>query len=236
MVKEAILEKVKKLMELQKGAEAIDSMEEAANAADKVRRLLLKYNLEMADVHALEDEDPLGRHDQKDISPKKNEGQWIFALYTALAKYNLCTTIKIQMSRDALNSYLSIVGMKENVEVVKYLGEQLDVRIRIMEKEAWSNKSPYVIEKRNTFRRGYFIGAVQGIGSQLREREEAQMESEEAVNALVLVNKEQLREAVSKNFGPTRKAKRSSLKGSQGNSMGYKDGKSMNINQEKQIS
>ena len=52
MSPESIIEKVQKLLRLQKGAEDIGSLEEAANAAEKVQTLLLKHNLEMADISA----------------------------------------------------------------------------------------------------------------------------------------------------------------------------------------
>ena len=79
----SIIEKVQKLLSLQKGAEVIGSLKEAANAAEKVQTLLLKYNLEMADISAYDPdrEQKIGRAIYRDVYAKKNEGKWIYRLY-----------------------------------------------------------------------------------------------------------------------------------------------------------
>lgn len=51
----SILSKLKKLQRLYEGAKAINSEAEAANAAAKIQNLLTQYNLSMADLDAVAD-------------------------------------------------------------------------------------------------------------------------------------------------------------------------------------
>lgn len=51
----SILSKLKKLQRLYEGAKAINSEAEAQNAAIKIQNLLTQYNLSMADLEAVPD-------------------------------------------------------------------------------------------------------------------------------------------------------------------------------------
>ena len=51
----SILAKLKKLQRLYEGAKAINSEAEAQNAAVKIQNLLTQYNLSMADLEAVPD-------------------------------------------------------------------------------------------------------------------------------------------------------------------------------------
>lgn len=232
MEQNAILEKVQKLVEFQKGAEAINSLAEAANAAEKVQVLLIKHNLELSDLDRLEEKHKVTRHDQEDIGPKKNEGQWIFKLYGALAKHNLCKLVVVSTFR---GKYVSLIGAKENVSVVRYLGEQLEIRIRVMEKESWNTNRHGTYEKRGAYRRGYLQGAARGINVQLQEQAELQKQTNEQISALVVFNDKALMDASQREFGRLRIGRSSRLRGHDGNMNGFNDGKNMDINQERRL-
>jgi hypothetical protein len=233
--KESIIEKVQKLLELQKGAEAIGSLEEAANAAEKVQRLLLKHNLEMSEIaaHDPEKEQKMGRARYEEIYAKKNEGQWIYRLYSVLAGHNLCYIVYTRFRDDhgKPNKFVNLIGTKENVQVVRFLADQLELRLRKLEQKAWNTRELWMHEKRNAFRRGYLMGACMGIDTQLSEAKQKAMQENVKVNALVLANDAKLREAVAHFFPRLSSARRT--KGYSANgamNKGYQDGKSMQIN------
>lgn len=230
-----IIERVQKLLEFQKGAEVIDSLEEAANAAEKVQKILFKYNLEMADVtrHSPEKKSAMGKASYREVSAKKNEGQWIYSLYTVLAQHNFCQVILTyyRMGNGKRNRYVNLVGTRENVQVVKFLAEQLESRIRVLEGRTWNAEGKYFEEKRNAFRRAYFLGACQGIDSQLDEAKCRAMQESEQVTALVVQTDKQLKEAVALIFPDLLKSRRMRRPSADvGGSLGYRDGKGMNIN------
>lgn len=230
-----IIERVQKLMQLEQGAKEIGSLEEAANAAEKVQRLLMKYNLEMSDIsrHTPEEAQSIGRMKYQDVKARKNEGQWIYRLYSVLATHNFCDivfTTFYDPEQKKKNKYVNLIGTKENVEVVKFLAEQLEARLRILEGRAWNSGSHYG-EKRGAFRRGYFMGAAQGIGHQLDIAKQQMIRDSPQTSALVVQTDKQLAEAVAALFPNLRMGKAPKrLSGQQGAAHGFRDGSSMSIN------
>jgi len=233
---EDIIQKVQKLLEFQKGAEAIDSPEEAANAAEKVRKLLTKYNLTMEEVGQKVDDKGVVRKDFQDITNKKNEGQWIFDLYWGLAKYNFCKIIIITEFQGTSN-YKSIykkigclIGEEYNVLTVKYLGEQLEYRLRAMARKAWKEMQYDISEKKNAFMRGYFRGATSGIKDQLYEQQQRQMQEQVQVNALVHLKDKKVDEAVREMFPNLKSSRASRISATGAYGRGRQDGKNISIN------
>ena len=222
-----ILERIQKLLNLQKGAEAVGSLHEAELAAVRVHELLLKYNLDIADVTGFvkPEASKIDRFDERDIVNPKNEGQWIHALYHILCRHNFCRLVII--NRGDLK-YASLIGTKVNVESVKFLGDQLENRIRLAEKDAWRRNLSS--EKRNAFRRGFFIGAVRGIDDQLilKKREEEAFNNK--VTALVISNKDKLDKFMNDEFHNLKNGKPTRVSASNGMGMGYEKGRSMSIN------
>ena len=60
--------KLEKLVKLQQGATKIGSLEEAANAAEKIQTLLFKYNLSMADINTDEQREEDIKNNSLDLS------------------------------------------------------------------------------------------------------------------------------------------------------------------------
>ena len=96
-------------------------------------------------------------------------------------------------------------------------------------KEAWSfYQSINGPEKRGTFNRGYFIGAVNAIYDRLEEMQKQQAAN---VTALVLTNEVAIREKKEELFsGNLRDGKAKKSSSNHGASLGYRDGKNVNIN------
>ncbi len=231
--RKTIIERVQKLLDLEQGAKAIGSLEEAANAAEKAQKLLMKHNLEMADIaaHDPNQAQKMGRATFQDVVAQKNEGQWIYRLYYVLAEHNFCDIVYTAFIDDngKKNKYVNLIGTKDNVQVVKFLADQLEPRLRVLEKEAWKTGRLYG-EKRNAFRRGYFMGAAQGIGAQLADAKKKMMRESDQVYGLVVANDQALAQAVSELFPHLKKGRRSrGLSAQIGGSMGYNDGKNISI-------
>lgn len=161
----SLKEKIRKLLALQEGAHKVGSIQEAANAADKIRALLMKHNL---DLYSIQKEGQEETTDEIKVDTgaysTKTEGDWVAELAAVIAKFNLCTVIGTPKAR----SYIYLIGKPSNTELCWYIIEQLINRLRPMAREAF--KVYTGPEKRNTFIRGFYRGAVQGIHKQLAEK------------------------------------------------------------------
>jgi hypothetical protein len=112
------------------------------------------------------------------------------------------------------------------VEVVNYLGAQLAQRVLNLEKQGWNLYQGS--DKRGTFRRGYLMGTVMGIISQLREQREAASRASASVASLVLVQSEAVQEYVEQEFPDTKTQKRSKTK-SNAVGLGYVAGQALDV-------
>ena len=121
MDKGNVIQKIRKLLQLQYGAEKIGSTGEAYQAAKMVRKLLLEYNLSMSDINAADQQeqsriiesDPLSYADQYGVTWKQN-------LMMIICRYNLCSVIVCPR-----NKQMNIVGTYANVIIVKEFYEYL---------------------------------------------------------------------------------------------------------------
>ena len=228
-IESSILEKIQKLLTLQKGAEAIGSLHEAELAATKAGELLLKYNLDLADVTGFQkpESTDIHRFDEREIINPKNEGQWIHSLYHVISRHNFCKMIRITIRGG--EDYVSIIGTKDNVESVKFISQQVESRIRTAESHAW--KRNLSDEKRNAFRRGFFMGAVRGIDVQLTEKRKQDEMANNKVTTLVVVTGAKLDKFIQNEFHHLRSGKATrGLSANNGYAAGHAEGRSMNIN------
>jgi len=235
MAPENVLDKIQKLLDLEQGARNIGSLEEAANAAEKVQRLLTKYNLEMSDVsmHIRKDSMDINKFAFEDVTNAKNEGQWIHSLYSMLANHNYCKLVRtISHKWDPTKgnvrvTYANLVGTKTNVEVVRKLALRLEERIRTFEREAW-RKDQHMHKNRNAYRRAYFMGAVQGLNHQLEYIKQQEMQENVNVRSLVVQNERQLQEAMANLFSNLTDARRKrALSNGAAGARGFDDGLNM---------
>lgn len=236
---ENLLKKIKRLLALQESAQKMGSIEEAANAASKVRDLLMKHNLDLYSVQKWEERPKEEQIDKAEFDTStlstKVEGDWVRQLAEVISRFNMCRVIGTGHSR----GIIFIIGTPTNTQITWYTVEQLVVRIRGMAKEAF--KVYRGAEKRNTFIRGYLRGAIEGIGKKLgeeraREQFQAQQDRESGLqntNALMVVGMgvqmmSKVESYMKSNFRLKTKAT-SSLSSTGGRAMGKEAGYRMGI-------
>jgi len=214
--------KLEKLIRLQEGATKINSLEEAANAAEKIQNLLFKYNLSMADINAKEGNELNVENtviDLEELGRVKTSGAWMETLVNVLANNNLCKAI-------FANPRIILFGEEENIKVVSLLSIQLIHRIKDMAKASWRDYSG--IEKRNSYIRGYTMGAVSGIAVKLRDNKKELEGNNANVTTMVVTTEKLVAQAASDHFGGRLKPGKSKrLKAQDGKAKGFRDGKNM---------
>ena len=229
-----IIDRIQKLLNLQKGAESIGSLEEAQNAAAKVQALLMKHNLEIADIesHSGKKKSSIEKDSLRDIITKKNESDWIIKLYSTVAHYNFgqvvtTTTHDIKGNR---RQYVNLVGTRENIDAIKFLCEQLEYKIRNLENDSWKVNGSF--SKRNSYRRAYFDGAVSGLNEKLYKQQQYEMSANNSCTAIVLDHRKRIKEELPNLFESLRyNNKPEKIKSDLiARSNGYNDGKNININ------
>lgn len=193
-VPQNIIEKIQKLLNLKEGAEAVNSLAEAENAASKLQDLLMKWNLDLDQVKSATIASKAKINIEEvyintEGKTKHSESFWIPKLYAGVARNNLCTVWWSQGKFD-----LVIVGHSHNIALVEYICDQLIDKIRIAEKYAWKtynneNRLDDEKEKRGTWRRGFLEGAAFGIDARLTKDFQEMQEHNNNPYALMIVDK-----------------------------------------------
>lgn len=232
---ESVIAKIQKLINLQEGAEAVGSIHEAENAAMRVQEYLLKYNLSISDVKTakIAEKAKIGVTNF-DLNPHqaKTEANWVRNLFWAISKYYLCKALHNAYTPGYFGKYdqgtMRIIGEENNVAIVMYTVEQLLSKIHISEKLSW--KSYHGYEKRNAFKRGFLIGAVNGIEKKLEDQQRKMVEENNSMALMVITKKKELSEYVNTHFRVKSTSSNSRLSGIDGKTRGYEAGYNMNIN------
>lgn len=131
----AIKEKLQKLMVKADSAKEIGNAAEAAAFSAKVNDLLTKYNLEMADIE-FSKEDEVIADDQKGLILLNKTGRWTSRLLSTLCNYNYCKCVYHTFGRSK-EMCVTIIGKKENVEVVRFLYDILKSQLEKIAKNEW---------------------------------------------------------------------------------------------------
>lgn len=231
---EKIKGKIEKLLKLKEGAEKIGSLEEAANAAAKISDMLIKYNLEMSQINLNKDENNIehNKYDLSDLGWTKVGGSWIQKLYHVIATHNLCYVVISSgwVNDKKVDKYIYLFGDKLNIESVNYICLQLIERIKDMSNQAFKLYTTMGgREKRNAFKRGYFIGAVNGISTKLRLEAIIREKENSNITAMVVTNSAKIQEVVKDIFPRVGKAKQRKLSAESGKELGFRDGRNMDI-------
>lgn len=231
-----ILEKLKKLLELQRSAQAVGSLEEAANAAMKIQGILLKYNLEMADIelHEGKKKSAIVRESLTNVMTKKNESDWIIKLYGTVARFNfglMISSTRTDFVTGNRFTYVNLVGTKENIEVIGFISSQLEFQVRNLENISWKNNRKES-SKRNSYRRAYFEGAILGIQYKLEEAQKLAMAQSNNITTLVIDHTQRINDELPNLFNNLKysNAQQKMKKDAYATINGYKDGKNVNIN------
>ena len=226
---EALKRKLGKLIRLRDGAMQIGSLEEANSVAAKIQELLIQYNLEESEV-SFEEKTTIS-HEIFDIGGVgwgKNEAGWTKTLFHILCKYNLCMAVFTHPGGDKNKPpKVTFMGNTLNRQIVLYLFDQLVENLRAMESRRWREYNGD--EKRGTFRRGYFLGAVSGITSQLRDQTENMVVDTPKGGELIRVTGAEL-QAYSQNLFPSLRSSSSrGTKSQSGRQIGLADGRAMQL-------
>ena len=250
----SILSKLKKLQRLYEGAKAINSEAEAANTAAKIQNLLTQYNLLMADLDAVADneqatnvvEEKLG-----DSWSRKCGGFWDQFLLYGICKYNFCYAIVSQRRECRVNrngkevcemrqKYV-VIGEPHNIEVVKWLFDVLAgqlYRLALKRYEEYRNDDSQALMRlftgekrmhRGTFLRSYLTGAAKGVQDRLKEERDRELQAQVQVNALVLRTDQKLNDYVAENYKDLRSSRPGHIGSSHAMAMGLEDGHKVNI-------
>lgn len=229
---EGLKRKLEKLIKLRDGAMQIGSLEEANSAASKIQGLLMEYNLEESEL-TFEEKTTISHElfDIEGVGWSKNEAGWTKTLFHVLCKHNLCMAVFSHPMGDKNKPpKVTFMGNTLNRQIVLYLFDQLVVNLRSMESKRWRGyENGGGHEKRGTFRRGYFLGAVQGITIQLRDQANEIITNTPKGGELIRVTGVEL-QAYSQNLFPSlRSSTQRGTKSQSGKTLGLADGRSMQM-------
>ena len=231
MDKESALQKIRKLLKLQYGAEKIGNSGEAFQAAKMVRKLLLEYNLSLSDIQEEEQQqaarivetDPLSYADQYGVSWKQN-------LLMIICRYNLCSLIVCPRRKQ-----MNIVGTEANTIVVKEFYEYLLQVFRRLSMERlneaqneYLGTGRFMTEpKKKDFLRSYLEGVSRG----LQENYESQQPTSQETG-LMVCHKELIKDYLaSKSIGKARRSSATMVR-PDGFNAGFDDGRNINLNKQ----
>lgn len=250
----SILSKLKKLQRLYEGAKAINSEAEAQNAAVKIQNLLTQYNLSMADLEVMPDNEQKTNVTEERLGSdwwRKCGGAWDQVLISGICKYNYCYVITSYGSRYRVNrngkeirektqKYI-IIGEPQNVEVVKWL---FDILAGQLYKLALKRYQEYLDDDnqavmraltgekrmhRGTFLRSYLTGAAIGVKVKLKEERDRELQAQVQVNALVLRTDQKINDYVAEKFPNLGKAGLAHVGSTYAMHLGREDGHKVNI-------
>jgi len=230
--KDRIFSKIQKLMNMADGG----TQHEAEIAARMAQKLLLKFNLTMEEVDATVINGEMTVGDELFEMGKiwkKSEGNWIVNLYGAVASNNLCRIITKPKygwsghNHTVIGKDIYVIGKMINVELVDFMCKQLIPRVRTGELNAWKAYEGW--EKRGKYKRGYLIGCVGGISTQLYEQMKESKVENKNLNALIVVNDKLVDDYIGNKWPSLGKGRGSSTSSNDGYSKGRKDGRSMSI-------
>lgn len=173
---EKILEKLRKLMNLQQSAEDLGNEGEAHAAAAGISRLLLEYNLSLNDIP--EEEKLDNPVISEEVSFKRTiPGPWFEMMGQVCCTYNFCRALKISTFNFRTGRYakdsLRVVGRKKNVEIVMYLLSFLEHTLTAVGKKKYPLYRKDCIMRLGVtpktepmFMRSFLAGAVYGLRDQ----------------------------------------------------------------------
>lgn len=233
-----IKKKIQKLLALQKGAEDIGSLEEAQNAAEKIRALVMKYQLDLDELKKSGEEKTRIGHSRiilsEHIPYNKTHGNWLISLVHIVAIHNFGSIIAI--GKDLKVQIVDIWGEEYNIQVIFELTVNYSKQIIDLEKRRWLEVQDRG-DKRNSFRRAYYKGAVAGLSHSFNAQKESLVkEHGERVNALIRTTDIELKEVRNNHYSNgIAKSRHSSNKSLLGASMGFADGKKLKASKQARV-
>lgn len=233
---EHILNKLRKLMDLQNSARECGEEGEANAAAAGISRLLAEYDLTLQDIP--DEAKPIDPVDIERIEYrfKYSQHRWYWNLLDVVAKHNNCTIIRTRefMGKSMQDKYYQVIGRKKNREVVLYLISFLVHRFIHIGRTRYPQWKLKHIRETGTaapamgeFMKDFLTGCVVGLNEKL-EQEKKKL-PQEKMNALVLSNRTAIEDFM-KDMNIKTSRSRSSEMDERILAEGYKEGLNININ------
>jgi hypothetical protein len=214
MTDSKLTEKIRKLAAM---ANAQESPNEAAIAAQKLQDLLLEHNLELADVLAKEGPGSLDKiiHLSIVIPEIDNSTTWQINLFKALARGMYCqqygfgkASATVRDAKGILRTVVSdrilLVGRQTDIEAVIEIGNYLTEQIRKMATEHYKLSGTSMPKK--GWKRSFSEGAVAAIADKVYLNWEAARKNTN-MSALVVVTEADIKKHVEAEFGGVRHTK-----------------------------
>lgn len=236
--KETLIEKIKNLLKKAESVKAMGNLAEAEAFSMKAQELMLKHSVEAEEIRR-----STGAKMQMKLTvwnwdelTNRHESDWVKNLILSLCAGNMLRVITLSPNGHYTASNpdykwkeadLAILGQPENIELTRYMLDQLISRARPMSKEAF--KTYLGSEKRNTFIRGFLRGFAEGVGIKLAESlDKYKNESE---TGLMIINNNQALSTFVRSKFPSLGTGSSghSLKGQGGIATGREAGKNTSV-------
>ena len=229
----SVLEQIQKLLNFEGRTQA-----EIETATALANKLLLKYNLSIADVegHIRKDRGKIVQDDfGLDDYQAKTDGSWVMSLVNVIARHNMCQAIHYPDHYQRYGQgFMRLVGMNHNIEIATYMILALITKIESMYKIAWKEyQANDGCEKRNTYRRGYCLGFVRGLNEKLYAENVKSVKENSNMGIVLYDNKKLIHEYIDQNLGGTVKGNPNaavSKRSYDGTQAGLRDGRNVQLN------
>lgn len=174
--KDKIIDKVKKLLALSKSS----NEHEAGLALENANKLLMKHNLEMADIDEVSLSDII---EENDLILGKRIMSWKIDLLNAVMRLNGCQILMHRVRNG--NKRISAIGKKHNIEVSIFMYDYL---IKTMDRTLKEKQKDDVIDP-FSYRMGFCSAISRKVNEILQERERNKNDFNDACTALVVLDK-----------------------------------------------
>lgn len=198
---QAILIKIKKLMEMEKSAREIGNPHEAAAFGARVQQMLRSYKLEMAEVQDIElnmdekievDREIFG-WDEAGIEASKHRNHWLESLTVYVCEYNNCKMHGIRNS-----NMVAIIGTESSRAVVTWLlvtlsrygKEAMEESYRKEYYKAKKTGDTDEVKAMKGYRRSFVTAYVRTIALRMKEQFDADNAKACTERGLMVLNKE----------------------------------------------
>lgn len=174
--KDRIIDKVKKLLALSRSS----NEHEAGLALENANKLLMKHNLEMADIDEVSLNDII---EENDLISGKRIMSWKINLLDAVMRLNGCQILMHNVRNG--NKRISAIGKKHNIEVSVSMYEYL---IKTMDRNLKEKQKDDIIDP-FSYRMGFCSAISRKVNDIIREREQNKNDFNNACTALIVLDK-----------------------------------------------
>lgn len=179
-----VKDKIAKLLALANDNRGNDA--EAQTALLMARKLMAKYNLDMADVEGAADKGHVSDF-RTDITFSKKRDAWAGRLAKVIAKAHRCEMILI--SRTGSRTYtVKFVGFKDDLELATAIFKAAHTYVYRAGSDLWyaAKKIGYSTEELRSIYDSYGIGFAEGLAEKYREQDA----NDEACTAMMVITPE----------------------------------------------